>query len=166
MAMGRLLTATDAVVAMDYGQFWLCGGWGDDDPMELLEAALAGDGIAGNGLCVVLCSPHQNNFEMPLRVEVWSDPPPDDLMEWDEIFESGLAVDEDGLRYQSPTFEETIFQVPSGRYALRICGRGFVVNRGWPGTTTPGDVWRAQLWPSHAAVDSRRIKAWQPVTAS
>jgi hypothetical protein len=30
--------------------------------------------------------------------------------------------------------------------AVRITGRGFL-NYGWPGSTTPGDEWRLQLWP-------------------
>lgn len=34
--------AEDAIVAMDYGQFTLCGSWDDDaDYMRALEAALA-----------------------------------------------------------------------------------------------------------------------------
>ncbi|HEU4424468.1 MAG TPA: hypothetical protein VFR67_18220, partial [Pilimelia sp.] len=81
MATGTLLMAHDAIVAMDYGQFSLCGSWDDDggDYMQALEAALAGGGIAGNGRFVLICSPHQNNFEMPFRVEVWDTRPPDDL---------------------------------------------------------------------------------------
>ncbi|HEU4423210.1 MAG TPA: hypothetical protein VFR67_11810, partial [Pilimelia sp.] len=129
--------------------------------MQALEAALAGGGIAGNGRFVLICSPHQNNFEMPFRVEVWDTRPPDDLAGWDKVFESTLIVDQGNLWYQSPTLEGTNFHVPNGRYAVRVCGRGFV-NRGWPGSTTPGDAWRTQLWPSADTTGSRRIKAWQP----
>src|SRR5262245_50100034 len=66
-----LRLAHDAVVRLDYGQFSLCGSFGrSGDYMGYLEDALAGEGIAGDAYGVVVCSPHQNNFEMPFRVEV------------------------------------------------------------------------------------------------
>src|SRR5262245_44043461 len=95
----------------------------------------------------VVDAPHQNNFEMPFGVEVWDREPPEDEADWEEIFLCGLVVDDGGLSYQSPTMSETVFDVPVGNYAVLICGRGFV-NRGWPGSTRRGDVWRVQMWPS------------------
>jgi len=47
----------------------------------------------------------------------------------------------------------------AGRYAVRITGRGFV-NHGWPGSTTPGDHWRLQLWPTPDPIRPRRLRAW------
>ncbi len=151
----------DAIVALDYGQFSLCGrpGW-SDDYMAYLEAALEGEGIAGDDYGVVVCSPHQNNFEMPFRVEVWDGPPPDDQGEWEEIFHCGLMVNDVGLLYSSPTLAPTVFDLPAGAYSVLICGRGFV-NHGWPGSTTPGDVWRVQLWPSADIPVPSRIKIWK-----
>jgi hypothetical protein len=49
--------------------------------------------------------------------------------------------------------------VPSGRYAARITGRGFV-NHGWPGSTTSGDEWRLQLWPAAGPIPPRRVRSW------
>jgi hypothetical protein len=146
---------------MDYGQFFLCGSYQESgDYMAYLEEALGGEGIAGNGSAVVVCSPHQNNFEMSFRVEVWDRRPPDDQSEWEEIFSCGLMVDDQSLRYESPTMPQVVFEVPDGTYSLLICGRGFV-NHGWPGSTTPGDVWRLQLWPSVDRPVPARVKAWQ-----
>jgi hypothetical protein len=152
----------DLIAALDYGQFSLCGSSSpDSDYMTLLEAALAGPHVASDGHGVVVCSPHQNNFRMPLRVEVWDDPPPDDAGRWEEIFESSLTVEEGSLRYDSPTLDSVSCNVPNGRYVVRICGRGFI-NRGWPGSTLPGDVWRVQLWPGADHLADRCVKAWQP----
>ena len=155
----------DLVVGMDYGQFSFVGRWHEGDPLQLLQAALDGPNIASDGSSIVVCSPHQNNFQMPLRVEVWTHQPPNDEAQWEEIFESSLIVEGGALHYQSPTLEATSCHLPDGAYAARICGRGFI-NRGWPGSTTPGDSWRVQLWPAptgraHPPAD-RRVKAWHP----
>jgi hypothetical protein len=77
------------------------------------------------------------------------------------VFESSLLVSGGVLRYDTPTLQGATCQVPDGRYAVRIAGRGFV-NRGWPGSTTPGDTWRVQLWPSVENLPDRRIKEWHP----
>jgi hypothetical protein len=154
----------DLTVALDYGQFYLTGMYlpgGDDPLLRLLEEAIQGQGIAsteGNEFVVVL-SPHQNNFAMRLRVEVWPAQPPGDLDDWQEVFLTGILVGRDGLVYESPTLEATAIPIPSGRYAARIAGRGFV-NHGWPGSTTPGDEWRLQLWPAADPIRPRRVCAW------
>jgi antitoxin (DNA-binding transcriptional repressor) of toxin-antitoxin stability system len=157
--------AFDLTVRLDYGQFHLSSlplpdGAGDD-LLQLVEEAAHGQGIAvteGNELVVVI-SPHQNNFAMPLRVEVWPAEPPSDLDDWQEAFLTGLVVGPAGLAYESPTMEEATVPVPPGRYAVRITGRGFV-NHGWPGSTTPGDHWRLQLWPTPDPIRPRRLRAW------
>lgn len=60
------------ILAMDHGQFVLRGGLGDmDNDFSLLEQALASQPNAGDGLTMVVLSPHQNNFEMPIDVEVF-----------------------------------------------------------------------------------------------
>jgi hypothetical protein len=161
----------ELTVALDYGQFYLTGQVSQDEDadvlLQLLEVAIEGEGIAsseGNELVVVL-SPHQNNFDMRLRVERWAARPPDDLDDWQEAFLTGLVVGEDGLTYESPTMESETIPVPPGRYAARIAGRGFV-NRGWPGSTTPGDAWRVQLWPASGPIPARRLRSWPGPTAT
>lgn len=152
----------DLVVALDYGQFGIYGGYRPHvDYMDLLAKAQSGPGIASYECGVVILSPHQNNFRMPLRIEVWHQRPPDDGDSWEEIAECRLAVDVGELRYESPDAGTAMCVVPNGQYAVRICGRGFV-NRGWPGSTEPGDAWRVQLWPAADEFADRRIKAWQP----
>jgi antitoxin (DNA-binding transcriptional repressor) of toxin-antitoxin stability system len=90
--------AFDLTVRLDYGQFHLSSlplpdGAGDD-LLQLVEEAAHGQGIAvteGNELVVVI-SPHQNNFAMPLRVEVWPAEPPSDLDDWQEAFLTGRRL--------------------------------------------------------------------------
>lgn len=150
------------IVALDYGQFTLCGGPGcTADYMELLDEALGGPDIAacGHDHVVLVCSPHQNNFHMPLRIEVWDNRPPDDHDEWEEEFESSLTIEGGVLRYDSPTLESAYCDIPDDHYGVLVCGRGFV-NRGWPGSTTPGDSWRVRLWPAPGSLPTRRIKTW------
>jgi hypothetical protein len=156
----------ELTVALDYGQFYLIGRRvqhpsGEDPMLQLLDTAINGVGIAsseGNEVVVVL-SPHQNNFAMGLRVELWATQPPDDLDDWQEAFLTGLVVGEEGLAYESPTLAGETIPVPPGRYAARVAGRGFL-NRGWPGSTTPGDAWRVQLWPASGPIPARRLRTW------
>ena len=148
------------MVALDYGQFYLHTRESDPDlAVMLLERAQDGDGIAQDGGLVVVVSPHQNNFEMPLRVEVWEARPLDDLDEWEEAFDAYLEVDQPGLAYESPTMDFVDLKVPPGSYHALITGRGFVAD-GWPGSTEPGDRWRIQLWPDTVRVSPRRVKRW------
>jgi hypothetical protein len=155
----------ELTVALDYGQFYLIGHRVQDDSgealIQLLETAINGAGIAsseGNEVVVVL-SPHQNNFAMRLCVELWATQPPDDLDDWQEAFLTGLVVGEAGVTFESPTLAFHSIPVPPGRYAALIARRGFV-NRGWPGSTRPGDVWRVQLWPSSGPIPPRRLRSW------
>lgn len=180
-ADSRLLTSYDHVVALDHGQFWLYSclcpeedyplddlpelAW--DDLPDLGHRANEGDGIAQipveysfSGTLVVL-SPHQNNFQMPLRAEIWDGPPPDDLADWPEAFEAHLDVDPHGLYYSSTTMSSTRLGVPPGGYHALITGRGFVAH-GWPRSTIPGDTWRIRLWPSAGPQQARRLTAWRP----
>ena len=158
--MAALVASQDLVVELDYGQFYLHTADNDPElPVALLERAQDGDGIAQDGGLVVVESPHQNNFEMPLRVEVWDSPAADDLDDWDEAFEARLDVAEAGLVYESPTMDFVELVVPPGTYYALITGRGFVAS-GWPGSTEPGDRWRIRLWPSETPIAARRLKRW------
>lgn len=160
MTSPRLVHHRELVVALDYGQFYLHTA--DNDPefaVALVELAQDADGIAQADGLLVMESPHQNNFEMPLTVEVWDHEPADDLDEWQEAFEAHLHVSNQ-LVYESPTVDLTEIDVPPGSYHALITGRGFVAN-GWPGSTEPGDEWRVRLWPTSDAVRARRLKRWE-----
>jgi hypothetical protein len=162
----RPVQVVDLTVALDDGQFYLSSptqapGHDGEDLLTLVDEAVLGRGVAGaeGEDLVVVISPHQNNFDMRLRIEVWATEPPADLDEWQEAFVAGLVIGSAGLVYASPTMEERTVPVAPGRYAVRIMGRGFV-HRGWPGSTTPGDEWRLQLWPAPSSIRPRRLRAW------
>jgi hypothetical protein len=167
-----LLESRSLTVKMDYGQFHLVSGFPSpkdvsgeeqEDADNIVDRTIDEGNEIGQsvyGLCV-LC-PHQNNFAMVLLVERWDAEPPDDLADWQEAFDAVLPVRETGLYYQPVVAnEQWDLHVPAGTYAVRIAGRGFVA-RGWPGTTTPGDEWRIQLWPGTAAAPPRHLKRWEP----
>jgi hypothetical protein len=149
-------SAEDLVVALDYGQFSLSTGV-ELDSMDILNEAIEGRGIAQRRGTTVVLSRHQNNFAMPLRVEVWAAPPVDDLDEWELACEVHIDVSESGLVYESPTMNATELPVPPGSYRLRICARGFIAY-GFPGTTTPPDVWRLQCWPDDGPTKPQILK--------
>ncbi|WP_433520805.1 hypothetical protein ACQPZ2_25830 [Nocardia pseudovaccinii] len=133
---------------MDYGQFCIDGGLGDPDTEpDLLDRALAQRPCAGDGTALLVLSPHQNNFEMSIAVQVWDGRPPNDRDDWQQVCEGRLRVDSGGaLSISSIDMWADPCPIPSGDYLIEVSGRGFV-NYGWPGTTTPGDIWRIRLWP-------------------
>ncbi|WP_063813355.1 hypothetical protein [Nocardia anaemiae] len=134
---------------MDYGQFCIDGGFGDPDAeLDLLDQAFAHRPCAGDGTALLVLSPHQNNFEMSITVQVWDGRPPNDRDGWEQVCEARLGVDSDGaLSISSPPgYWADPCPVPPGDYLIEVSGRGFV-SYGWPGTTTPGDIWRIRLWP-------------------
>lgn len=156
-----LVRATAHTVRLDHGQFHLVTAWeeGGDDLVALISEAVAHERIAHGRHVLVVISPHQNNFEMALDVELWDAQPPDDVGEWEEVFLATLAVREAGVLYSNTDLDVVDLHVPPGRYGLRIAGRGFV-NVGWPGSTTPGDEWRIQFWPAATHEIPRRVKSW------
>jgi hypothetical protein len=154
----RLLHRQDLVVELDHGQFYLHTA--DNAPelaAMLLGRAQDGVGIAQAAGLVVVTSPHQNNFAMPLLVEVWDGEPVGDLAQWQEAFEAHLDVAVDGLVYESPTMDMVEIEVPQGSYHALITGRGFVAY-GWPGSSEPGDEWRIWLWPSAGPANPARLR--------
>ncbi len=89
--MGELLDAVDLVMGLDYSQLYLRG-WSDFEPEggigPVAERAIGSpERVAGDGWVIVVISPHRNNFDMQVRVERWTGPPPDDLDEWQEAVE-------------------------------------------------------------------------------
>lgn len=153
-------TTQRRTVSLDYGQFTLIGGELEDgwDSSPLLELA-ADVPVAGDGQLLLVLSPHQNNVELDLTVQVWDAEPPADADDWQQVVRGWLEIEADRLRYESPTMEIASFVVPSGRYAVEVSGRGFVAY-GWPGSTTPGDVWRVRLWPSDVEQPAYAVRTW------
>jgi hypothetical protein len=133
-----LIWSKDFTVALDYGQFLLYTDVVEDFdlPVRVLERALEGEGIAQDRGLLVVCSPHQNNFDMALRVETWTSRPSDGLDEWPEACEAHLAVGSFGLSYESPTLNGRSVEVPTGEYHAEIAGRGFV-SHGCPARPSP-----------------------------
>ncbi|MFB9316795.1 hypothetical protein [Cryptosporangium minutisporangium] len=154
------LHVQELVVSQDYGQFYLTTDE-DIDGGVLLDDAYANGGVGQEepGFDVLVRTPHQNNFELGLRVELWNGRPPDDLDDWQEASEAWVEVTDFGLWYGSPIQEYHRLEVPPGEYAVRIAGRG-LTHWGWPGTTTPGDTWRIQLWPSDEPFPARKLRTW------
>ncbi|MEH6793055.1 MAG: hypothetical protein V7694_02875 [Rhodococcus sp. (in: high G+C Gram-positive bacteria)] len=145
---------------MDHGQFYLRGGLDDDDnEYPLLEHALAAQPYAGNGSTMVVLNPHQNNFEMPIDVELFDSRPTSDDGEWQQMCEDRIAIGPEGvLQIDSTTMSPVDCAIPPGEYLVQVAGRGFV-NYGWPGDTTPGDQWRIRLWPDDGS-DPREAVRW------
>ncbi|MGK9273154.1 hypothetical protein KXR83_19360 [Williamsia muralis] len=146
--MGEQLMVQTLSVSMDYGYFVLCDG-GDPpaNDIELLRRAQAHPPSASDGRSVLISSPHQNNFDMIIEVQVWDERPPEDRDAWQQVSENLLRIAGAELMYVSPTMGEASCVVPPGRYLAEVSGRGFV-NYGWPGSTQPGDQWRVRLWPA------------------
>ena len=69
------------------------------------------------------------------------------------------GADGRGVVYMSAAHTFVDLDVPPGNYQVRIVGRGFI-NYGWPGSTTPGDTWRIQFWPSKDVIEPKRIAHW------
>jgi hypothetical protein len=159
---------TKYTVTLDYGQFYLYDrrhvSAQDDDIGALLEQAITGNGIARGLGTVVVLFPHQNTFAMPLTVEQWDGPPPDDLIDWQEGYLTGLTVAEHGLMYQSPPWTATSWTIrrEPGRRASPDVASSIADGP----AARPGDAWRLQAWPTIAPVGPRRILYWtQPGAA-
>ena len=168
MVETRTMTASPArtttrTVALDYGSFTLRGAGFDDaeDTTPLLDTIIGSpDEVAAtDGRVLLVVSPHQNNYELELTLEMWDEEPPADVEAWQQVARSSIEVTEGRLLYESPTVEGAWFDVPSGSYSVLVSGRGFVAH-GWPGSTTPGDVWRVQLWPGEVTASVATLATW------
>ena len=153
MHVGRLLSKNELTLFMDYGQFDINGGLGEwDAQLDGLNHAMADPPSYSDGTTIVVLSPHQNNFDMRIVVETWSQQPPSDGDRWQQVSVERLAVGPDAQIHLSspPDMSGPDIAVPAGKYLVEISGRGFV-NYGWPGDTKPGDDWRLRLWPDDGA---------------
>lgn len=148
-----LVSTQQIEFAMDYGHFTIAGA-STPEPHGLLEEALATPPSAHDAGVVLVLSPHQNNFALPMTVETWTSAPTPDRDDWQQVSENPITVDERGhLYFESPTLEGVDCPIGPGDYILEASGRGFI-RRGWPGSTAPGDEWRVRLWPRSEAPTS------------
>lgn len=162
MGSASLLNAWDLTVGLNHGQFHIQ----TDDPYEISELETArvvshagAPGIAQHFGLIVVMSPHQKNYSMGLRVELWDEHPSEDSDDWQETFDTDLTVGKGGLVYESPGLSSFAIPVPPGRYHLQVDARGFS-EHDWPASTAPGDVWRLRLWPCEQGHEARRVRAW------
>lgn len=100
-----MIRAQDLIVAADYGQIYIYSPDALDDP-DICEAALDDATRSGRYVGVQpgfidLMTPGQYNFSTPLRLEVWSADPPDDLSDWDHVVDADLDIP-DGQRHDGP----------------------------------------------------------------
>ena len=149
MAAGELISQTDVVTAIDYGQIYLYG-WEIEEPglgsHELASRRSSRrNGLAGDGWQMVVLSPHRNNFDAHFSVERWLLDLLDDLDQWEEAVEGAVMVEGDALVIDSPTIGGV-----RGADASRILRRPRL--RAWLHRTRghahdeAGDVWRVQVW--------------------
>ena len=112
---------------MDHGQFYLRGGEADPSELALLERAMAVQPSAGDGSTVVVLSPHQNNFEMPIDIEVFGTRPHGDEAGWQQVCEERIEIGPDGrLQIDSTPMSSDQSSVPPGRKRVQIAGRKIV----------------------------------------
>lgn len=173
--------AWDLKVFLEYGQFYLEPGLADDDPYwepvddtsETLQQALGWNGteytahddapsIAQGRYSTVVTTPHRDNFDMDLRVEMLDGPAVDDSADWQEIFEATVAAGPTGIWYHTPTLDSTRLEIPVGIYRLRISGRDFL-RPVWvdDGSVGYDDKYRFQFWPETQPIASIRLKRWE-----
>lgn len=150
----RLVQGTDLAMVMDHGQFYVHGG-GADSVYDLVEAALQGEKWASNGRSIVVITPVEYNFDMPVRVEVWDGPPPTDLADWTMHNTTELQVSSNTLQLESTSGEPRATAVPNGHYLVEVAGRRFPSSL----STKKSEQWRIRLWltPSHKPKNDRSI---------
>lgn len=155
-------------VAVDGAQFLVRGSELEDNFDDvLLSRATQAPPSHSDTVSMLVPTPHQNNFDTAVDVEVWDQRPEDDRAQWGQVSEGPVTVDSsEVLQIDSPMSNPATCAVPAGRYVVEVSGRGFITY-GWPGSTEPGDVWRLRLWPDDGT-QLRAPKLWNkpdtPVT--
>lgn len=147
-------------LAVDGAQFVVRGSEPDDNFDDvLLSRATQAPPSHSDTVSMLILTPHQNNFDTAVDVEVWDQRPEDDRAQWQQVSEGPLTVDSNEvLHLESPMSNPATCPVPAGRYVVEVSGRGFITY-GWPGSTEPGDVWRLRLWPDDGT-QLRAPKLW------
>lgn len=148
-------------LAVDYAHFVIRG----SVPRDIFDDVLLARATSvppshSDTVSMLVLSPHQNNFDTAVEVEVWDQRPIDDHDAWQQVSEGHLTVDGDGvLCVESPTVDLATCPIEPGQYTIEVSGRGFVTY-GWPGSSQPGDVWRLRLWPDDGTA-LRAPKLWE-----
>ncbi len=172
--------AWDLKVMLEYGQFYLEPGRVEDedywDPEDDTEAILlralgwngtkyaepdSAPGIAQGRYTTIVSTPHRDNFDMDLRVEMHDNPPADDSADWQEIFEATVTAGPTGMWYHTPTLDSTHLDIPAGTYRIRISGTDFLRPE-WVDDDSIGyaDRYRFQLLAETQPIAPIRLKRW------
>lgn len=117
-----------------------------------------------SGDVVIILSPHQWNFAMPVDVEVDAQRPPHDRQEWEQVTENHLTIDSNGaLQLDSPVAAFATCDVLPGRYIAEVSGRGFFTDGRLGTIDGDGDEWRIRLWPDDgSALSAPKMRPRQP----
>lgn len=125
----RLVAARDLIVRADYGQIYIESsaneddGWPDDDPYNgaLDDAVDSGRFVGVRPGLIDLMTPGQWNWNTPVRVEIWSDEPPDDRHAWDHEVDADLDVPDGWISFAGSGGgipERT--DIPPGSYRVAV----------------------------------------------
>lgn len=153
-------------MAVDGAQFLVRGSEPEHNFDDVLLArATQAPPSHSDTVSMLVLTPHQNNFDTAVDVEVCDQRPEDDRQEWQQVSEGPLVVDNhEVLHLESPMSNPATCPVPAGRYIVEVSGRG-LITYGWPGSTEPGDVWRLRLWPDDGT-QLRAPKLWNKPNTS
>ena len=129
-----------------------------DDPDAATRAGLT-VGVASGVVDVLM--PRQENFAAALELSIVQSPPPvietaDHVVEFDLNSSGRVALEASG---GSGRVE---FDVPPGRYRVRLTGFDFDAASAWsyddPGD--PADHYRLELWPADDLSPATELKRW------
>ncbi|GEM29751.1 hypothetical protein NN3_07580 [Nocardia neocaledoniensis NBRC 108232] len=164
-ANAQLVNEFSVELMMDYGHFCLHGIGADDEErhLNLLDRAQVEPPSAGDGRMVVVTSPYQCNFGMPVTVEIFDAPPDnDDREQWQQVSQARLHVGPRRSLVLSSSVDgwTEVSPVEEGDYLVEMAGRGFADD---PGPDGPADSWRIRLWPDDGT-DPLPAQHWKAPT--
>ncbi len=178
-----LIAVRNLVVSADHGQIYVWAyhpsppaGWDDDEHDDEHDDAVeqtaedaweSGRFVSAHRALLNVFTPGQRNLHTPMRLEVWSAEPADDLDRWDHEADLDFDVPEGRLDIAGPpahlAVEMVTTRIPPGRYRVRVSGRGFTAV-GAAGANGD-DSYRLRFWPRQqdtAAGLRRRWPGWEP----
>ncbi|MDQ3405727.1 MAG: hypothetical protein M3548_20430 [Actinomycetota bacterium] len=141
----------DLAIEIDHGQVYIysVAPWEADRDNDVMVRALDDARRSGRWVGIAdgvidLVVPFRKSFDAPMRVEVWPEEPPSDDDNWDHVVDVDFDVRHGKLVFE-PSGGFTPVRcdepVPSGRYRVRVLGRGYAdVAEGL-------DAYRLRLWP-------------------
>lgn len=161
--MNTPITAKDLQVKINHGQLYIYGvpPWaedlGNDAVLRALDNARESGRYVGvaDGL-IDLLTPVQWNFDAPMRVEVWSQQPPEDDA-WDHVVDVDLDLPDGVLHFEGSGGMAPIeCGVNPGAYRARVAGRGYDEVPEAEGL----DSYRIQLWTRDDSQPPELRKLW------